>query len=166
MNVLGHLHGLLGSVSKVAGLALSQSLLAATPTAALNDTSMLFTGTYFYGGADGNYYMVLGTSIAFNENTPAAGLGEQAAQVRMRAGTLSTLRVNVVTATAPTGGTLKVIVRKNGKNTILNCEVTGTGFCGKNGNVSLSNSSLVTVKLIDTLADSGTVTITYTLVYD
>jgi hypothetical protein len=166
MNIHWLERGQLGSGLGLIGFALS--LFAANPAAALDDTSMLFTGSYNYGGAVQTFYMPLGTGQGYGENYPSTGLGEQSAQLRMPAGTLSGLRVNVVTQNVPSGGTLEVIVRKNGNDTSVKCTVNAGGSsCGSGKrSVAIGGNNLVAIKVIHGLIDSGITIVNYTLVYN
>jgi len=67
---------------------LGASLLAATPARALDDGQQVLVGGSS-GGAAGVRYSSPGLANVYGPDFPGAGLGEQAAQIRMTAGLLS-----------------------------------------------------------------------------
>ncbi len=139
--------------------------LAASPAAALDDNLQILSG----GGsivAGSSLFTAPGLSNQYGINFPGAGLGEQAASIRMQAGTASNLRVNVVTENVPKSGTLTVTVRKNGNATNLQCSVSGTGTCNSNKSVNFGNNARLVINASNNFVESGFVAYTYTLVYD
>jgi hypothetical protein len=140
--------------------------LLATPRAgALVDTAHVLSG----GGTIGaqTLFTSPGNSTAIGIDFPAAGLGEIGAQVLMPAGTLSKLRVKITTETAPSSGALTVMVRVNGADTVLTCQLAATGQCSSGNKVKgLANNSPLAIRVANNLVDSGQVAYTYSLQFD
>jgi hypothetical protein len=142
------------SAFKTLGLAAALSLATAVSAHALSDTrQLLVAGTSQVEG--GLSFAGPGMSNVFGENFPGTGLGEQAGSIRMPAGSLSRLRVNVVTQNAPASGFLRVMLRINGANTTLTCIVTGTGTCNRNPAVAVPNNAMVTFRVSNNFVGSG-----------
>ena len=150
---------------KTLGLAAALSLATAVSAHALSDTKQIMVaGTSQVEG--GLSYAGPGMSNVFGADFPNTGLGEQAASVRMPAGSLSRLRVNVVTQNTPSSGFLRVMLRINGANTTLTCIVTGTGICNRNQTVAVPNNALVTFRISNNFVGSGLLTWTATMEFD
>jgi hypothetical protein len=84
----------------------------------------------------------------------------------MPAGSLSRLRVNVVTQNVPSSGFLRVMLRINGANTTLTCIVTGTGVCNRNPAVAVPNNAMVTFRASNNFVGSGFVAWSATMEFD
>jgi len=140
-------------------------LLATPPVRALVDGQQLLSGlqsatensTRFTAPGGGNQFLT---------DFPGAGLGEQAASIRMPAGTVGALRVNVTTQNVPDSGTFSVMVRLNGADTLLTCQVAGTGFCTKLANVTVRNNDLLAIRASNNFVNAGSMTYSYTMTYD
>ena len=146
-------------------------LLAATPSTAVNDSSQLLSGALIIDPAVSTLrYTAPGSSSHNGFNFPAAGLGEIAAGIRMQAGTVSGLKVKLVTATAPSSGAFVLTVMKNGSDTVLSCSITAaafsgtTGICNAGTPVSFSNNQRLTVEAdASALVGSGQMVVAYTM---
>jgi hypothetical protein len=139
------------------------------PTArAVPDTSQLITGgATTIEGPGVTRFTAPGFANVLTADFPATGLGEQAAAVRMTAGTLSKFRASVTTASAPSGGTFTLMVRVNGADTPLTCSVTGTGTCSAGNKVrALNNSAVLAVRIVNDLDGGGNVAFTYSMLLD
>ena len=156
-----HVFRLLAVVALV-GSALS----SAVPARALDDGQQLLVGGTS-GSASGVRYGAPGLANTYNDDFPGTGLGEQAAQIRMTAGTLGKFRANVVTQGNATSGTVTVTVRINEADTILTCTVgTMGGDCGTGGkSIAIANGDKLAVQ-IDSTLDQGFFTYSYTMIYD
>ena len=116
------------------------------------------------GSGGGTRYTAPGLGNIYGPDFPDTGLGEQAAQIRMRAATLSLLKVSVVTSSA-TSGTVTVTVRINGAATDLSCSVDSEGGnCATGGakTVAVSTGDRLAVQVVSTL-NEGFWTFTYTV---
>jgi len=140
-------------------------MLAPWPVEALTDTSQILSGGQ--SSANGQTrYLAPGTLFNNSIDNPAIGTGETAVSLSMFAGTVRGLRVNLTTATAPTGGTFVLTVRKNGANTNLSCTLTASGTCFDPGKSPFKAGDLLSIQTVNTLADSGTSVFTYVLQFD
>jgi hypothetical protein len=147
-----------------AGMAFGAWILSPTPSGALVDTHQVLTG----GGlttAGLTQYTSPGFPFVFY-STQQSGKGESMAQLRMPAGQLSALRVKVTAVTEPETGILTLTVRKNGLNTILTCEVSGSGNCTAAGPVSFAANDRLSIRVINNFDGSGQVGYSYTLLFD
>jgi hypothetical protein len=153
-------HVQIGLVGKATmGIGLAAWLLAAPPAAA----AQLLIGNV-NATADSTRYSAPGGQNQYTIDSPGVGLGEQAAQVRMLAGTLFKLRVRVTTQNVPDSGTLEVMVRVNGTNTQLKCSVAGSGECSSGGKTkAVTNSSLMAVRISNDFVNPGSIAVTYSL---
>jgi hypothetical protein len=143
-------------------IAVAPALLWATDATA-GSRYLLTGGTS--GSASSTRYTAPGLANTYSANFPAAGLGEQAAQIRMRGARLSKLRVSVVTENA-TSGSVTVTVRVNGAPTVLTCSVGfAGGGCGSSPQAEavVTNGDRLAVEVVSTL-DQGLWTFTYTVV--
>lgn len=151
----------------LASLALVGAVLsAAVPAHAVDDGQQLLVGGTSGSGA-GVRYGAPGLANTYNDDFPGTGLGEQAAQIRMTAGTLGKFRASVVTQGNATSGTVTVTVRINEVDTVLTCTVgTMGGDCGTGGkSIAIANGDRLAVQ-IDSTLDQGFFTYTYTMIYD
>jgi len=140
-------------------------LLAATPAGALGDTQQLLAGGNSMGeGA--TQYTSPGFANQFGIDFPGTGLGEKAVQLRMPAGVLSTLRVKLTTQTTPVSGVFSVMVRKNGADTVLTCQLMATGACTALVNVTIANNDRLAVRISNSFTGSGVMGYSYTLLFD
>ena len=141
-------------------------LTAATPARALDDGEQLLVGGNS-GSAGGIRYTAPGLANIYGADFPGTGLGEQAAQIRMTAGTLEKLRVNVVTQGNATSGNVAVTVRINEADTVLTCTVgTAGGDCGSGGkSIAIANGDKLAVEVASTL-DAGFWSFTFSMIYD
>jgi len=139
-------------------------LVAATPAEALNDGTQLLSGgqsttansTRFTAPGVGGHY-----SADF-----AGGRGEEAAQIRMPAGVLRNLKVHVMTESIPASGSLRVRVRIDGANTVLTCQVAGTGDCAKNKAVNVPAGGRLAISSSNTFVGAGAIAYSFTLLFD
>jgi len=160
----------LGHVSAGAGAAftvcLSAWLLAAPPAGALVDTAHVVSGGSTLGRGL-TRFTAPGLATIYQADFLGAGLGESAAQILMPAGTLSKLRVKILTEAAPSSGSFTAMVRVNGADTVLTCQLSATGQCSSgNKSKALSNNALVAVRVSNNFPDSGAVAFSYTLQFD
>ena len=141
-------------------------LVVAAPARALDDAQQLLVGGNS-GSASSVRYTAPGLANIYGADFPGTGLGEQAAQIRMTAGTVGKLRVNVVTQGTATSGGVTITVRVNEADTILTCAVgTAGGECGSGGKaIAVANGDRLAVKVASTL-DQGVWAFTFTLIYD
>ena len=138
-----------------------------SPAGALNDKYTFLSGGGTMSEAGDPRFTAPGYTNQLTDTFPGPGLAESATQLKMQAGTLSKLRVKLTTATAPSSGKLKVIVRINGSNTALRCTLSGTGSCSSgNKSVSITNKSKLSVLVSNDFVGSGNLSYTYTLLYD
>jgi len=147
------------------GLAAVLSITAAVSTQALDNARQLLVAGNAQGEA-ATQFAGPGMSNVYGVDFPNTGQGEQAASIRMSAGSLSNLRVNVVTATVPASGMLRVKLRINGADTAMTCMVTGTGICNRTSAVSVATNDLVTLMVYNTFVGSGVLSWTATIEYD
>jgi len=151
-------HVPLGPFGKVMGIGMGIWLLV-TPAAAQQVLSGMNSTT-----ENSTRFTAPGGGNQFTADFPGAGLGEQAAQILMRAGTLSKLKVRVTTATVPSSGTFSVMVRVNGIDTALTCSVAATGQCSTGTKTkALANNSLLAIRASNNFVDAGALAYTYTL---
>jgi hypothetical protein len=149
---------------KIVTVAAALTMAATVSAQALdNGKQILSAGTSQGEGAV--QYTSPGMSNAYTENFPNTGQGQQAASIRMPAGTISNLRVNVVTANVPTSGFFRVLLRINGTSTLA-CSVTGTGMCSKLSSTAVPADALVVLKVYNTFVGSGNLGWTATMEYD
>jgi len=149
----------------MAGIGFGGWLLAATPAGALIDSQQLLAGGNSM--AEGTTaFTSPGFANQFCTDCPGPGLGEKSVQLRMPAGVLSALRLKLTTATAPASGTFSVTVRKNGADTALTCQVTATGACNANGNVTFATNDKLAVRVSNNFTGSGLMGYSYTLLFD
>jgi hypothetical protein len=106
-----------------------------------------------------------GMSNVYPDNYPGMGQGQQAASIRMPAGPISNLRVNVVTQNVPASGFLRVLLRINGASTLA-CSVSGTGTCSKLSSVAVPDDALVVLKVYNTFSGATIAAWTATMEYD
>jgi hypothetical protein len=144
------------------GIGLALCMLAAPPAAAaqllIGGSSTTENSTRFSAPGLGNQYTA---------DFPGTGLGEEAAQVRTIVGTLSKFRVRVRTATNPSAGSFTVTVRVNGADTQLTCTLNGPGDCSAGNKVkALTNSSLLSVSASNDFADAGSITYSYSMMFE
>jgi hypothetical protein len=151
--------------SKALGLVAALTLSAVAAAHALDDRKQLMVA----GSSQGTgaiQYSAPGMSNVFSQDFPDTGLGPLAASIRMPAGTLGNLKVNVVTQNTPSSGNLRVRVLVNQAATAITCVVTGTGICNKNSTIPIANNDLLTLRISNTFPDSGVIAWTATLEFD
>jgi hypothetical protein len=138
----------------------------ARPATALDDGEQLLIGGTS-GSGSGVRYGAPGLANTYNDDFPATGLGEMAAQVRMAGGTLRKFRASIVTSGDETSGTVAVMVRVNEADTLLTCSVgIGGGDCGSGGKtIAIAPGDKLAVRVSSTL-DTGFWTYSYTMFYD
>ena len=66
----------------------------------------------------------------------------------------------------PDSGALTMTVRVNGADTVLSCQIAGTGFCTKNASVTVRNNDLLAIRISNNFVNSGITAHTYSLTYD
>ena len=148
-----------------AGIGFGSWLLAASPAGALIDSRQVLAGGNRIG--DGaTFYTSPGFADQFSVNFPGTGLGEVAVQLRMPAGVLSTLKVKLTTPFTPSSGAFILMVRKNGANTALTCQLTGSGTCNGTANVTFAANDRLSVRVSNNFVGPGTSAYSYTLLFD
>jgi len=155
--------GRAGRLLRAGALGALVGLAAPMPWAAAHaaGTKYLMSGGNSGSGASVRY-TAPGHGNIYGANFPAAGLGEQAAQIRMRAARIGKLRVSILTESA-TSGSVVVTVRVNGVPTMLTCTVGfAGGNCGSNDDINVQNGDRLAVEIASTL-NQGAWTFTYTL---
>ena len=65
------------------------------------------------------------------------------------------MRVKLTTQTVPSGGILTIVVRRNGNNTTLTCELSKAGECGSNEIVAFAENDKLSVRMINNFTGSG-----------
>ena len=114
----------------------------------------------------GDVFAIPGGSQSFQSNTPAAGLGEIAAQVRMPAGEISQLRISVVTDVPATGGAADFILRQNGADTPLTCQTNGAGDCDSGAaSLTIGDDDRICVKASRSLTGVGNSYFTFSFMF-
>jgi hypothetical protein len=141
------------------------SLMAVSPATSLSNTqTMLVGGAFATAGA--TIFTAPGVPFA-QLPTDFGNKGESFVQIRMVAGTASGLRAKVSADTVPNGGNFTVTVRKNGVDTTLACSLAGVAGDCTNGNlVAFATNDRLSIKIVNTLTNAGTVKLTFTLLYD
>jgi hypothetical protein len=153
------------AISKTLGLAAALTISVAAAAHALDDKKqLLVAGSSQSAGATS--YSAPGMSNSFGPDFPDVGLGALAASIRMPAGTLGNLKVNVVTQNTPSSGNLRVRVLVNETATTITCVVTGTGICNKSSTIPIANNDLLTLRINNTFPDSGLIAWTATMEFD
>jgi hypothetical protein len=151
----------------IAALGLTALIAGTAPANALKDGVQLLTGGGTMSESGDSRYTAPGYTNQLTKNFPGPGLGEEATQLRLRAGVLSKLLVKLTTATAPSSGSFTVRVRINGSNTALKCTLNGTGQCGSGSKtVSVTNKSKLSIRVANDFVGSGNMSYTYVLQYD
>lgn len=147
------------------GLGLLAGLGSGRPAEALGDGKQILTGGNS-GSGPSVRYTGPGLGNLYNADFPDTGLGEAAASVVMPGGTLSKLRVSIVTqGTATTGGVV-LTVRVNGVATALTCSLpTVGGICKSTETAVIAAEDLVSIE-IDSTLDTGFWTFSYSVVLD
>ena len=162
---------MLGHVSVVTaallGVGLGAWLFAAPSARALVDTAHVVGGGGAVGEATTNFQSP-GLGNIYSNDFPAAGLGESAAQMLMPAGTLSKVRVKITTTTAPSSGAFTLMVRVNGADTVLTCQIPfGSTQCSTgNKTKGLLTNSPLAVRVTNNFVSSGNIAFTYTMQFD
>jgi hypothetical protein len=140
-------------------------LLAAPLARALDDTSQVLTGGHLMAAGQ-----IVLTSPGFTQaqaESDFSNQGEAFVQMLMPAGTLTRLRVKVTTETAPSSGSFKLMVRINGADTNMTCNVTGPGMCTTGTKVkTIPNNARLAIKTTSDFVDAGTIGYTYTIQFD
>ena len=116
------------------------------------------------GGRQSDGFIAPGTATALAGQS--GGKGESAVQIRMPAGTLRRLRVKLTTQTVPSAGILTIVVRRNGNNTTLTCELSKAGECGSNEVVAFAENDKLSVRMINNFTGSGVMGLTYVLLFN
>jgi hypothetical protein len=141
----------------MAGGALCAWLFAVPPARALVDTAQILIGSNGIGGG----------TIFMSPSGTSASVTESRVQVPFPAGTLSSLRVRLVTENVPTGGSLSAMVRVNGIDTTLTCSLVASGICTSgNKQKAVNNNGLVSLRVDSDLADAGITTMLFSLQFD
>lgn len=151
--------------SRTFGLVAVFTVASALSAHALDDARQILTA----GSSQGQgtvQFTGPGMSNVYTPDFPNTGLGEQAASIRFPAGSLSNLRVNVVTSSAPSSGMFRARVRINGADTTLSCMVTGTGICTRVPAIVVHANDLVTLKVENTFVGSGSLAWTASMEFD
>lgn len=147
-----------------AGLA---ACLFAAPALAISDNEEVLIG----GNSIGSPVTIFtspGMSNNYQADFPGTGLGEKATQIQMPAGgTLRKLRLTVVTENAATGGSIEIMLRKNGNNTALTCTLTAAGTCTTGTtSVKFKRNNKIAIRITNSLTGAGTTTYTYSMLLD
>jgi hypothetical protein len=141
------------------------SILVAASAMALPDGQQLLIGGNS-GSGPSVRYTAPSSGTLYNDDFPSAGKGEAAASVRMPAGTLSKLKVSIVTQGNASSGGVALTVRVNGVDTALACSVgTAGGNCGSGASVAVASGDDLSVEIASTL-NQGFWTFSYSLVFD
>ena len=154
---------LTGPGSSVAGVCLCLCLFIAAPT--VSQAAQVLSG----GGvmADPGVAFTSPGLLLYDANIPVPGAGEKAVQLRMPPGTLSRLRVRVITGNVPSSGSLSVTVRINGADSVLTCSVAGTGNCSNAGSVTLPTANKrLSIRIANGLVAAGNTAFTYTVEFE
>lgn len=107
-----------------------------------------------------------GGSQTMPPDFPSTGMGETAAQVVMPAGTIKNLRVVVVPHGVSNSGTVDFVVRINGADTPVSCQVSGSGQADSGvATVTVSDGDLVSVKVHNLLQGNVSVNFTYSIAF-
>jgi len=162
--IIHRLRGIVQSpTALIVGVGLGVWLLAARPLSALNDSQQILLGGNSTTESSTRYsFPGMGNQFADN----FLGDGMSAASVRLPAGSLRSLRVNVTTQSAPDSGTITVTVMKNGVATSLACSTSGTGSCQRSRQIHFQANDTLVVEAANNFVNSGTIAYTYSLVYD
>lgn len=114
----------------------------------------------------GEVFACPGGSQSFQPNTPGAGLGETAAQVRFPAGTITGMRISAITNVPATGGNVEFVLRVNGTDTPLTCQLSGSGDCDTaSASLTVSDDDRVCVKATNNLAGVGLSYFTFSFLF-
>jgi hypothetical protein len=137
-----------------------------TPAGAVSNAQQVLMGGNSM--AEGStVFTAPGLANHYGADFPGPGLGATAAQIRMPAGGIvKILRVKVTTASVPDSGNLTVTVMRNGANTTLACQVSGTGTCNSNVIVNFSVNDRIAIRVSNNFVGSGLMTYTYSLLLD
>jgi len=144
-----------------AGIGFGAWLLLATPSQALEDSSQLLPGGVIGGSGGQTIFTAPGLTSTLPDQI--GNKGESAVQIRMPAGSLRRLRVKLTTQTVPI---LTVVVRRNGANTTLTCELSKAGECGSNEIVAFADNDKLSVRAINNFVGAGLLAFTYTLLFN
>jgi hypothetical protein len=144
------------------------ALWTATPARTLGDAQQILTGGVFATAAA---TIFTGPGVPFAQlASDLGGRGENAASVRVPAGTASGLRVRATSESSPSGGNLVVTVRKNGADTALTCTAPSTtpnAVCADIADtVAFANNDRMSVKIVNSLTGATTTKVTFSLVFD
>ena len=135
------------------------------PAAALDDARQVLTaGGSLTQGA--TLFTAPGLYTAYTADFPNTGQGESAASIRMPAGSMTALRVHVVTTNAPSSGSFRARLRINGADTALTCQTMGTGSCTSQQVVTIHTNDLLAIMVSNTFVGSGTMGWTATMEFD
>jgi hypothetical protein len=145
-----------------AGIGFGALLLLPTPAKALEDASQLLPGGIVGMTAGQTYF----TAPGVTSTSPGQIKGESSVQIRMPAGQLRNLRVRLTTATVPSAGIITIVVRRNGLNTALTCELSKAGECASNASVAIAENDKLSVRAINNFTGSGLMAMTYTLLFN
>jgi len=152
-------------ISRTMGLAAALLLAAAVSAHALDDARQILVA----GNAQGEgatQYGGPGMSNVYGTDFPGTGQGKDAAAIRMPAGTLTNLKVNLVTQTTPSSGSLRVRVLQNGMSTNLTCALMATGTCNSATSLAIAANDKIVLKVSNNFANAGTSAWTATLEFD
>lgn len=152
------------SIGTILG-AVAAVTIATSPAAALDDARQLLSAGTSQGEGS-TQFSAPGMSNVYGADFPNTGQGENAASIRVPAGTCRNLRVNVQAASAPMSGSFRARLRVNGADTPLTCTTTGTGTCNSAQSVAVATNDKVTIKVSNTFVGSGNLAWTATLEFD
>jgi len=148
-----------------AAVALTIALLAAGLPTPVSAVQLLVGGNS--GSASGTRFTAPGIANIYSIDFPDTGLGEEAAQIRMVGGTLSTFRASIVTQGTAASGSVTLMVRINGSDTMLTCSVgKDGGDCGSGSkSIALLSGDKLAVRIASTL-NAGFYTFTFRMTYE
>ena len=150
----------------MAGMGLAVWFLAAPPAEALNNRQQLLLGGGNWGGVS-PVFSAPGMPIVGND-FPSAGMGETGVQVRMSGGgVLSVLFVRLRTQNVPSSGSLTVMVRINGADTAMTCQVFGSGQCAFTAStVTINNGDRLALRITNDFVGAGSLIVSYSMLLD
>jgi hypothetical protein len=151
----------------VVSCALAATVFGARAAGAAGATDRILTGGFSGGNAESTMWSAPGLSTVYGNNFPNTGQGESSAQMRMPEGVLRRLRVSLKNRNQ-TSGTVTVMVRINGQNTVLQCSVATVGNCGTAADlqVPISAGDLLAIRIDNNLVNEDGVLLTYTLQFE
>lgn len=113
-------------------------------------------------GAQSVVFSAPGGSQSLPPDFPLAGLGETASQIVMPEGTIRNLRVISVPHNTGTSGNVDFVVRVNGVDTPVTCQISGNGIADSGAAiVTIADGDLVTIRAENGLQGNVKVNFSY-----